>query len=358
MIAIGPRISAPSPKPSAIGVSARTVVRVVIRIGRSRIRPPATIASVFAIPSRRSRLMQSTSTIAFFTTMPASMITPMSTMTLTVEPENTSAQTTPIAPSGIVNRIRNGCRSDSNWLAITKYTRKMASPMARARLANERSISSRCPPNRMETPGGRPSPATRLEIARDAPARSAPSRFAEITTAGRWPTRRSSAGPSATSASARARSGTGRVSAAWTIRPSTAAARERSSLLPRTTTSMRRSPSSRRVATTPRSFERSLSEAASTDSPSPASRSAAKRTRISGLPASAVERTSARPGTSATASRMRRALGTRSRRSSEWTSTSIGRRKLNQEGRPNSWRIPGRPARSARIASTTLASAA
>ena len=120
VIAIGPRISAPSPSPSAIGASARIVVRVVIRIGRSRISPAATMASTFAIPSRRSRLMQSTSTMAFLTTMPASMTTPMSTMTLIVDPESRSAQTTPIAPSGIVKRIRNGCISDSNWLAITK----------------------------------------------------------------------------------------------------------------------------------------------------------------------------------------------------------------------------------------------
>ena len=120
VMAIGPRISAPSPRPSAIGVSPRMVVSVVIRMGRSRIWPAATIASALAIPSRRSRLMQSTSTMAFFTTIPASITTPIRTITLRVDPESRSAHTTPIAASGIVKRIRNGCSSDSNWLAITK----------------------------------------------------------------------------------------------------------------------------------------------------------------------------------------------------------------------------------------------
>ena len=64
--------------------------------------------------------MQSTSTMAFLTTIPASMTTPMSTMTLSVDPERSSAHTTPMAASGIVNRMRNGWSSDSNWLAITK----------------------------------------------------------------------------------------------------------------------------------------------------------------------------------------------------------------------------------------------
>ena len=204
----------------------------------------------------------------------------------------------------------------------------MASPMASARLAKERSISSLCPPNRVETPGASPSPATAVSMASVALARSTPSRLPETTTAGRWPTRRSSAGPSLSSAFPSARSGTGRAPSEYTMSSGTAAVCERRLSLPRTTMSIRRSPSSSRVATSPRSLERSPSDAWSTVSPRLARRSAANRTRISGLPASAVERTSASPGTPATAACTRRALGTSSERSSEKTSTSTGWRTL------------------------------
>ena len=56
-MAIGVRISAPSPRPRAIGVRPRTVVAVVIRIGRRRTDPAVTTASSRGIPLRRSVLM-------------------------------------------------------------------------------------------------------------------------------------------------------------------------------------------------------------------------------------------------------------------------------------------------------------
>ena len=46
-IAIGERISAPSPQPSAIGTSPRTLLNIVIRIGRSRTSPASFSASRF-----------------------------------------------------------------------------------------------------------------------------------------------------------------------------------------------------------------------------------------------------------------------------------------------------------------------
>ena len=118
--AIGARISAPSPKPSAIGISPRIVVSVVMRIGRSRTRPASTSASCFDRPSRRRWFTWSMSTMAFLTTIPASMTTPMSTMTLTRCPVARRAATTPTPPSGIENMMMRGCSSDSNCAAITK----------------------------------------------------------------------------------------------------------------------------------------------------------------------------------------------------------------------------------------------
>ena len=50
-IAIGERISAPSPQPSAIGTSPSTLLSIVIRIGRSRTSPATFSASRFEYPS-------------------------------------------------------------------------------------------------------------------------------------------------------------------------------------------------------------------------------------------------------------------------------------------------------------------
>jgi len=56
-IAIGVRISAPSPRPMAIGSSPRIVVRLVIRIGRSRTEPAWIIASILGIPCLRRKFI-------------------------------------------------------------------------------------------------------------------------------------------------------------------------------------------------------------------------------------------------------------------------------------------------------------
>ena len=49
--------------------------------------------------------------------------------------------TTPTIASGIVNSTMNGCRSDSNVAAITRYTRNIARPNAKRRLLNATFIS-------------------------------------------------------------------------------------------------------------------------------------------------------------------------------------------------------------------------
>ena len=52
--AIGVRISAPSPTPMAMGARPKTVVKVVITMGRRRTLPACTMASRLETPSRRS----------------------------------------------------------------------------------------------------------------------------------------------------------------------------------------------------------------------------------------------------------------------------------------------------------------
>jgi hypothetical protein len=99
--AMGAWTSPPSPWPSAIGIIASTVVSVVMRIGRSRVRPACSTACRRGRPSRRRRrFMESNRTMALLTTMPASMITPMKAWILKVVLERKSISTTPIAATG------------------------------------------------------------------------------------------------------------------------------------------------------------------------------------------------------------------------------------------------------------------
>ena len=130
VIAIGARISAPSPAPSApihgspssqplIGRRPITVVPVVMKIGRRRVGPASSSASRIDMPASRFWLQRSISTMALLTTMPASRIRPMNTITETGSENATSAATTPITASGMVSRITSGWSSDSNWQAIT-----------------------------------------------------------------------------------------------------------------------------------------------------------------------------------------------------------------------------------------------
>ncbi|KJL32799.1 hypothetical protein RL72_00151 [Microbacterium azadirachtae] len=86
--------------PSAIGVSAKIVASAVIRIGRRRRDPPAIVASCALIPFSRYWLTRSTSTIAFVTTMPMSMSTPISEATPSGTPVTICSRMAPVAANG------------------------------------------------------------------------------------------------------------------------------------------------------------------------------------------------------------------------------------------------------------------
>ena len=63
--------------------------------------------------------------IELFTAIPASMIIPIKAIMLSVCPVSRNAQIHPTPANGMVSRIVNGWRKDSNCAAITMYTNNM-----------------------------------------------------------------------------------------------------------------------------------------------------------------------------------------------------------------------------------------
>ena len=92
---------------------------MVIRIGRSRVRPASTVASISGLPRARSTFAKSTSSTPFDTTMPTIMMMPMKLFTLSVVPVRYSIRNTPVTPSGTLNMITSGSISDLNCDAST-----------------------------------------------------------------------------------------------------------------------------------------------------------------------------------------------------------------------------------------------
>ena len=105
-------------KPAASGISARIVAIAVMRIGRTRVRPPSMSASWVDIPFARSRSTRSSRTIALVTTIPISIRNPMSALTPSGLPVKYSAGSAPIVASGRLNRMMNGVISELNVSTI------------------------------------------------------------------------------------------------------------------------------------------------------------------------------------------------------------------------------------------------
>ena len=118
VIAIGLCISAPSAMPTASGKSPSTVVIVVMKIGLSRVLPDSITASTSSTPFARNLFIESIKIIPLLTTIPPRIIIPRITTTLTGVLVINNANNTPIAESGNVNIITNGCHNDSNCEAI------------------------------------------------------------------------------------------------------------------------------------------------------------------------------------------------------------------------------------------------
>ena len=119
--ASGRFVSLPSPMPERHRHAGPTIVAiVVIRIGRSRVRPASIVASISGLPRARSTLAKSTSSTPFDTTMPTIMMMPMKLFTLQRRARQPRASTnTPVTPSGTLNMMTSGSSSDLNCDAST-----------------------------------------------------------------------------------------------------------------------------------------------------------------------------------------------------------------------------------------------
>src|SRR6266851_1254253 len=153
--ASGALASEPVPMPSAIGIRPTTVQMLVIRMGRSRVRPPSITASRTPWPCRRNSFMYSTSSTPFDTTMPTIMMMPMKDVTLSVVRVRNSDQMTSNIPSGTENMMMKGSRSERNCEAMTMYTRMMASKEVNFRLPKASRCCWICPVSWNWKPGGR-----------------------------------------------------------------------------------------------------------------------------------------------------------------------------------------------------------
>ena len=87
---------------------------VVMTMGRARLRPASTIASVRGTPRRISSMAKSTSMMAFLVTMPISIRMPITTGRLIGWPVMASATMAPPIESGSENRMVIGCRKLPN----------------------------------------------------------------------------------------------------------------------------------------------------------------------------------------------------------------------------------------------------
>ena len=104
----GWRSSAPAPAPMAIGSEPSSAQVVVIMIGRKRSSAASTIASSAVAPWARRSSAKSTIMMAFFFTMPISMITPISAMTERSMPKSWSVISAPMPADGRPDRIVSG----------------------------------------------------------------------------------------------------------------------------------------------------------------------------------------------------------------------------------------------------------
>ena len=144
----GARNCAPSPRPSATGIIPAMRANVVIRIGRNRIAPASMSASRRGFPSfSRAHFAKSMSRIAFFATMPISIITPISVMMLIVLPVIASETITPISDNGNEIMIATGSKNEPNCTTKIKYISIRATPSAKKICPNTSPVSFASPPD-------------------------------------------------------------------------------------------------------------------------------------------------------------------------------------------------------------------
>ena len=91
-----------------MGSIPNTMASVVIRIGRSRVWPASSRASVSSFPSSRFWLVRSTSKMAFLATSPSIIISPRMVKTLSELFVIASANKAPTSATGMENSTTSG----------------------------------------------------------------------------------------------------------------------------------------------------------------------------------------------------------------------------------------------------------
>ena len=138
-------ISLVPPIPKAMGTMARTVVKVVIRMGRTRRGQAWRMASSRLSPMPRRILMYSIKMMELLTTVPASMMMDTNARMDISRPVRGRANRAPVKATGRIIMTMAGMTKDSNCTASTKYTSSRATTRAKPR-SEKLSIVSSYPP--------------------------------------------------------------------------------------------------------------------------------------------------------------------------------------------------------------------
>lgn len=146
-----------------MGVSAKTVARAVIRMGRRRCRAPWVMASATFIPGWPFRgcrywLMRSIRTMALVTTMPTSMSMPISDGRPSGTPVASSRATAPVAANGTDTSRMSGWMSDLKAATMITYTMAIAASSAMPSCWNDSVCCVVAPPISAVTPAGSSTP--------------------------------------------------------------------------------------------------------------------------------------------------------------------------------------------------------
>ena len=126
-------ISLVSPIPMAMGTMARMVVRVVIKMGRTRRGQAWRMAVSRSSPRARRILMYSTRMMEELTTVPASMMMETRDSMERSRPVTGRPNRDPVKATGRISMTITGMRKLSNCTARTKYTSSSAAARAMSR---------------------------------------------------------------------------------------------------------------------------------------------------------------------------------------------------------------------------------
>src|SRR5699024_9931806 len=112
------------------------------------------MASRMFIPSFSIRMIRSTRTMAFVTTIPINISNPINTVTEIVSPTINNPTNEPITVNGNENNTANGAVPSPNVTTRMKYTIKIAASIAIINWLNVSSMSAATPPISYVTPLG------------------------------------------------------------------------------------------------------------------------------------------------------------------------------------------------------------